>query len=188
MQVAVAKWRNWFATVKKDCTHSASGTRYCVQGPISWKTYALSLMTPELQVVLLYRIYSAIYHAGMHLPAIVIYLLAKFMYKCDIHPKSSIGAGFLLVHAFDIVVGADVRMGSNVVLFNGVSLGKKHSGVIGAGMPQVGNDCLFGTGAKILGGVVIGNNVTIGANSVVLQDVENGVTCAGNPARVLQKA
>lgn len=188
MSLSLGKWQRWCAIVRRDWLHSASGTRYCIKGPVSWKAYAYALLTSEFQAVFFYRIYSAFYHAGWRLPGLFIYLIVKFLYKCDIYPKSRIGEGFLLVHAFDIVVGADVELGSDVVIFNGVSLGKKHSGVMGAGMPKVGNGCLLGSGAKILGAIVIGDNVTVGANAVVLSDVPDQAVCVGNPARVILKS
>ncbi len=94
----------------------------------------------------------------------------------------------MVMHGFDLVIGPDVTIGSDVVVFNGVSMGKKHVGVLGGGMPRIGNACVIGTGAKLLGGIVIGDKVIVGANSVVLHDVPSGKICAGIPARIISDA
>jgi serine O-acetyltransferase len=114
-----------------------------------------------------------------------LYLITKFLYKSDLYPRARIGSGLLLVHGFDVVVGADAVLGKDVVIFNGVSVGKKNVGVVSAGMPKIGDDCVLGTGAKILGPIQIGDSVTIGANSVVIKNVASHSVCAGNPAKVL---
>ena len=91
----------------------------------------------------------------------------------------------MIMHGFDLVIGPDVTIGRDVVVFNGVSMGKKHVGVLGGGMPKIGDSCVIGTGAKLLGDIVIGDRVTVGANSVVLHDVPAGKICAGIPARII---
>ena len=94
------------------------------------------------------------------------------------------GPGLSLYHTgARIAVKYGTTLGANCTLLEGVVFGKK----TGEGdEPQtVGDNCYFGTGAKILGTLTIGNNVTVGANSVVTHNLPDGVTAAGAPARVL---
>lgn len=175
----------WCSTLQRDILHAASGTNYCQGFQLPLQSYLITFLKPEYQLVLWYRIYSAIYKCKPRIFGYLIYLFAKFVYKCDLHPKSSIGPGFMVMHGFDLVIGPDVTIGKDVVVFNGVSMGKKHVGVLGGGMPRIGDACVIGTGAKLLGDIIIGDRVIVGANSVVLNDVPARTTCAGIPARII---
>lgn len=177
--------KQWFSTCKRDWLHSASGTNYCAGEAVSFRSFIIALLTPEFQLVIWYRIYSAIYKNASKTIGALLYLFIKFIYKCDLHPKCTIGSGFLLVHGFDVVIGPDVVIGQDVVVFNGVSMGKKYVGVLDGEMPKLGDQCVIGTGAKLLGGIILGSKVTVGANAVVLQDIPSGSMCAGVPAKVI---
>ncbi|MEZ0232439.1 MAG: serine O-acetyltransferase [Methylophilaceae bacterium] len=134
----------------------------------------------------MYRIYSAMYQNGLKVIGLLLYLFVKFIYKCDIHPKCKIGSGFLLVHGFGIVIGPDVEMGCDVVVFNGVNMGKKNVGVLYGAMPKIGSRCIIGTGSKLLGEIRLGDAVTVGANAVVLEDIPENSVCVGIPARIVK--
>ncbi len=177
--------RTWLSRCKQDLLHSASGTNYCAGSDVPLRAYLIALLTPEFQMVIWYRIYSAIYKSLSKTIGILIYLVIKFIYKCDLHPKATIGAGFLLVHGFDVVIGPDVFIGQNVVVFNGVNMGKKHVGVVNGAMPKIGDRCVIATGAKLIGGIVLGENVTVGANAVLMVDAPANSICVGVPAKVL---
>ena len=69
------------------------------------------------------------------------------------------------------------------MLFQQVTLGTHHDDQA----PVLGADVLVGAGAKILGGVRIGNHARIGANAVVLCDVPDHATAVGIPARIIQR-
>jgi serine O-acetyltransferase len=86
------------------------------------------------------------------------------------------------------VIGA-WRIGSNVTIFQGVTLGAKEldMGFDCGRRPEVGNNVVLGAGCKILGGIHIGDNVTVGANSVVVDSVEANSTVVGIPARKVSK-
>jgi len=103
----------------------------------------------------------------------------------EIHPSARIGVGFFIDHGMGVVIGETAEVGDHVTLFQGVTLGgtgkergKRH--------PTLGNHVVVGAGAKILGGITIGDNVKIGANSVVLKSVPANSTVIGVPGRIIK--
>jgi len=111
--------------------------------------------------------------------------LARWLTGIEIHPGAKIGTGFFIDHGMGVVIGETAEIGDYVTLFQGVTLGgtgkergKRH--------PTLGNHVVVGAGAKILGGIRIGDNVKIGANSVVLKSVPANSTVIGVPARVIK--
>jgi serine O-acetyltransferase len=111
--------------------------------------------------------------------------LARWLTGIEIHPGAQIGSGFFIDHGMGVVIGETAEIGDYVTLFQGVTLGgtgkergKRH--------PTLGNHVVVGAGAKILGGIQIGDNVKIGANSVVLKSVPPNSTVIGVPARVIK--
>ncbi len=111
--------------------------------------------------------------------------VARWLTGIEIHPSARIGTGFFIDHGMGVVIGETAEIGDYVTLFQGVTLGgtgkergKRH--------PTLGNHVVVGAGAKILGGITIGDNVKIGANSVVLKSVAANSTVIGVPARVIK--
>lgn len=111
--------------------------------------------------------------------------LARWLTGIEIHPGAKIGQGFFIDHGMGVVIGETAEIGDFVTLFQGVTLGgtgkergKRH--------PTVGNHVVVGAGAKILGAIRIGDNVKIGANSVVLKSVPPHSTVIGVPARIIK--
>lgn len=153
--------------------------------PLTPARAAYLAMVPEVRVVAAYRFYSALHRAGHVRLAQLAYLRAKRRYGCDLHPAAEIGPGLRIAHAQDIVVGPEVRVGSEVMIFNGVTLGNKLGRTAWLGMPRVGDAAVLGTGAKILGAVEVGARSRVGANAVVLTDVPPDATAVGAPARVV---
>jgi serine O-acetyltransferase len=117
----------------------------------------------------------------------VIEYMIRVLYASDISCAASIGPGFVIVHGHDIVIGADARIGARCKIFNGVTLGNKDTSQSSAGnQPMVGNGVTISTGAKLLGPIKVGDNVVIGANSVVIKDCPADCVVAGVPARVVK--
>ena len=150
--------------------------------------------TSKLEVVLTYAGFHALLayrishwlkaHDVPILPR-VISQLARWVTGVEIHPAAQIGTGFFIDHGMGVVIGETAEIGDYVTLFQGVTLGgtgkergKRH--------PTLGNHVVVGAGAKILGGITIGDNVKIGANSVVLKSVPANSTVIGVPARVIK--
>ena len=110
---------------------------------------------------------------------------ARWLTGVEIHPGAQIGTGFFIDHGMGVVIGETTEIGDFVTLFQGVTLGgtgkergKRH--------PTLGNHVVVGAGAKVLGGIRIGDNVKIGANAVVLRSVPPNSTVVGNPGRVVK--
>jgi serine O-acetyltransferase len=111
--------------------------------------------------------------------------IARWLTGIEIHPSAKIGERFFIDHGMGVVIGETAEIGDHVTLFQGVTLGgtgkergKRH--------PTLGNHVVVGAGAKILGGITIGDNVKIGANSVVLKSVPPNSTVIGVPARIIK--
>lgn len=97
----------------------------------------------------------------------------------------SVGRRFKIEHFGAITVSGDAVFGDDVVIRNGVTVGLRHTGVRGA--PIVGDRVDIGAGAKILGPIRVGNDVVIGANAVVIEDVPPNSLAVGVPARILPR-
>ncbi|MBI4715452.1 MAG: serine O-acetyltransferase [Nitrospirae bacterium] len=151
--------------------------------------------TSVIEVVLAYAgLHAIILHRFAHplwtwkvpiLPRLISHL-GRFLTGIEIHPGAVIGEGFFIDHGMGVVIGETARIGNNVTLFQGVTLGgtgkergKRH--------PTLGNNVVVGVGAKVLGAITIGDNVKIGANSVVLESVPPDATVVGVPGRVVKQ-
>jgi len=121
------------------------------------------------------------------LPALFTYLNIV-LFGLEVSPRCEIGPGIFFPHPSGTVIGA-WRIGSNVTIFQGVTLGAKEldMGFDLRLRPEIGDNVTLGAGSRILGGIHIGDNVTVGANSVVLDSVEAGSTVVGIPARKVTK-
>ena len=97
-----------------------------------------------------------------------------------IHCKD-IGGGFLIQHGFSTIITAK-KIGKNVKIFQQVTIGYN-----GDNLPTLGDDVEVCCGAKVIGGVYVGNNVTIGAQALVVKDVEDDVVVGGVPAVVIRR-
>ncbi len=116
------------------------------------------------------------------LPNLLTYLNI-ILFGLEVSPRCEIGPGIFFPHTSGTVIGAS-RIGSEVIVFNGVTLGAKEldKGFDPALRPEVGDRVILGTGCKVLGGIRIGDNVTVGANSVVVKSIMPNMTVAGIPA------
>jgi serine O-acetyltransferase len=132
-----------------------------------------------------YRLSHRLHGWGVPFVPRVISQVARFFTGVEIHPGAKIGRGFFIDHGMGVVVGETAEVGDYVTLFQGVTLGgtgkergKRH--------PTLGNHVVVGAGAKILGGIRIGDNVKIGSNSVVLKSVPANSTVIGVPGRIIK--
>ena len=141
---------------------------------------------PGIKAVLLYRISHFFWK--LNVPYIPRYIsdIARELTAIDIHPGAEIGSEFFIDHGAGVVIGETAEVGNNVTFYSGVVLGgtnleqiKRH--------PTLGDNIVVGTGAKILGPITIGDNVRIGANSVVIHDVPPNCVAVGVPAKIVSK-
>jgi serine O-acetyltransferase len=110
--------------------------------------------------------------------------LNQIIFGIEISPRCMIGPGIFFPHTSGTVIGAS-KIGRGVTIFQGVTLGAKQIDMKYdlALRPELGDFVVVGAGAKVLGGITLGDNVKVGANSVLLQSVPANVTVAGVPAR-----
>ena len=110
----------------------------------------------------------------------IMYMYYKRVLVSDINYRAEIGLGFSMYHVFGTTFSEKVILGANNTVLHGVTLG----GVNGM-YPKSGNNVYFGPGCCVLGGVEIGNNVVIAANSVVTKDVPDNAIVAGSPSKII---
>ncbi len=113
--------------------------------------------------------------------AFAFYRLNALLSNIVIGRGAEFGPGLVIMHTFGTVINGAVRGGRNVVLEHGVTIGES-----GGRSPELGDNIYIGAGAKVIGGVRVGSDVKIGANAVVTQDIPDGATAVGVPARVVR--
>ncbi|MDG1302311.1 MAG: serine acetyltransferase [Opitutae bacterium] len=112
------------------------------------------------------------------------YLRVQLLTGIQIPILADIDAGLYIPHPGGIVVNPGFYAGRGLYLSHNVTVGKVHSGER-AGVPKVGEDVYIGPGAVLLGNVKIGDNVAVGANSVVIHDLADDSFAVGAPAKVV---
>jgi len=115
----------------------------------------------------------------------VISLLNIVLFSIEVTPKCVIDGGLYIPHSLGTVIGA-AKIGKNCTIYQGVTLGAKFADVnfTENSRPTILDNVTIGAGAKVLGGITIGNNVTIAANSLVINSVHDNVTVMGVPATI----
>ena len=101
---------------------------------------------------------------------------------CIIGRGAEFGPGFVLIHCVGVVINGKVRGGSKIFIEHQVTIGAERQT-----SPEIGDDCFFGAGAKVIGGVKIGHGAKVGANAVVVEDVPDYCTVAGVPAKIVRR-
>jgi serine O-acetyltransferase len=113
----------------------------------------------------------------------------QIIFGIEISPRCAIGPGIFFPHTSGTVIGAS-KVGRDVTIFQGVTLGAtqidmKYDPAL---RPELGDFVVVGAGAKVLGGISLGDNVRVGANAVLLRSVPANATVAGVPAREVQSS
>lgn len=125
-------------------------------------------------------------HSPYHFIMSLYYLhrLNKLSYKTGFQiPPNVCGPGLNIYHFGPIIINTFTQIGKNVTLYPGVLMGWKKAG---GPCPIIGDNVFIGSGAKIIGGVHIGNNVTIGQNCVVVKDIADGKTIMSTEGRFVK--
>lgn len=138
--------------------------------------------------VFLYRISRSTFVAGVFVVPHVCTYLNIVLFGIEISPRCKIGPRLFLPHTSGTVIGA-YEIGGDATIFQGVTLGATCMDMkFEPGMrPHIGNNVVLGAGSKVIGGVTLGDCVTVGANAVVLSCVESNSTVVGIPAKKLHR-
>ena len=142
------------------------------------------LLYPGVLALGMHRIGHWLYGGRLYFLARVVNHLARFLTAIDIHPGATIGRNFFIDHGFT-VIGETAEIGDGVTIYQSVTLGGTNpsTGIGGKRHPTLHDGVVIGSGAQILGPVVVGAGAKVGANSVVTKDVAPGATVVGMPAK-----
>jgi len=162
-----------------------------LNGRIGEKASLLRLLCrlphPRFLPIALCRCSRSAFLNGLPALAHLLSYLNQIVFGIEISPRCVIGPGIFFPHTSGTVVGAS-KIGRDVTIFQGVTLGARQMDMNYdlSLRPELGDFVVVGAGAKVLGGITLGDNVTVGANSVLLRSVPANATVAGVPAREVQ--
>ena len=142
------------------------------------------LCYPGLWAVWFHRISHELWRRKIRLPARVLSQIARFFTGVDIHPGALLGRRLFIDHATGVVIGETAIVGSDVTMYQGVTLGGTGKGH-GKRHPTVCDGVFIGNNANVLGNITVGENSRVGAGSVVLADVPPNSTVVGVPAHIV---
>jgi serine O-acetyltransferase len=142
------------------------------------------LIYPGAWALALHRVAHWLYGGKLYFLARMVNHLSRFLTAIDIHPGAVIGKRFFIDHGFT-VIGETAQIGDDVTIYQSVTLGgtSPHDGVPGKRHPTLRDRVVIGSGAQILGPIVIGEDARVGANAVVTKDVAPAATVIGIPAK-----
>lgn len=169
-----------FYKIKKDIEYIME------KDPAARSKLEVFLLYPSIHARIAHMISHFLYNKKLFFLARLISQLARTLTGIEIHPGAILGEAILIDHGMGVIIGETAVVGDRITIYHGTTLGgtgnekgiKRH--------PTVGNDVIIGSGAKVLGNINIGSNSKIGANAVVLEDVPEGATVVGVPARVVK--
>ena len=148
----------------------------------------MKLVNPRFLPVFLIRLAAAVWRHTLFKPfGLLLTWLNFLLFGIECTPRCQIGPGLMLPHTSGTVIGA-VSIGTNATIFQGVTLGAREAdlGFTAETRPEVGDNVIIGAGAKVLGGIKLGNGSQIGANAVVIEDVPGNGVAVGIPAKVVK--
>ena len=157
--------------------------------PAARSKLSLILTYPGVKAVFFHRIANFFSIAKFHLVARIISQFSRFLTGIEIHPNAKIGKNLFIDHGMGVVIGETSDIGDNVTIYHMATLGgiapsinsdnqrnvKRH--------PTLKENVVVGSGAQILGPIVIGKNSKVGANAVVTNNVPENAVMVGIPAK-----
>ena len=157
--------------------------------PAAKSKLSVILTYPGVKAVFLHQIAHFFCVAKFDLIARIISQFSRFLTGIEIHPKAKIGKNLFIDHGMGVVIGETSEIGDNVTIYHAVTLGgispsidsddqrnvKRH--------PTLKNNVVVGSGAQVLGPIIVGENAKIGANAVVTKDVPENAVMVGIPAK-----
>ncbi|GAB3055846.1 serine O-acetyltransferase [Salinicoccus sesuvii] len=155
--------------------------------PAAKNRFEVLATSSGLHAIWSHLIAHRLYRRNFTTSARIISQLTRFLTGIEIHPGAQIGRKLFIDHGMGTVIGETCRIGNNVTIYQGVTLGgtgkeeqKRH--------PDIEDNVLIAAGAKVLGNIRIHENSKIGANSVVLKDIPRDSTVVGIPGYVVKQA
>jgi len=149
--------------------------------PAARSVVEVLLCYPGVHAILMHRFAHHLWRRGWITSARWLSQVARWLTGIEIHPGATIGKRLLIDHGMGVVIGETAEIGDNVTLYQQVTLGgvsldarKRH--------PTIEDDVVIGAGAALLGPFTVGKGARVGANAVVLKEVEPGTTVVGVPA------
>ena len=143
------------------------------------------LTYPGVQAIMIHRISYWLWSRGWRFFPRFLSYLSRLISNVDIHPGAKIGERFFIDHGACVVIGETSIIGDDVTVYHGVTLGGS-SWKKGRRHPFIGNGVMIGAGAKIIGSIQVGDQVRVGANSVVVNDVPSQCTVVGIPGKIVK--
>jgi len=142
------------------------------------------LLYPGVWALGLHRVAHWLFVGELFLLARMVNHLARWLTAIDIHPGAKIGRNLFIDHGFT-VIGETAEIGDNVTIYQCVTLGGTNptNGIAGKRHPTLRDNVIIGSGAQIIGPIVVGERARVGANAVVTDDVPEGATMIGLKAR-----
>jgi serine O-acetyltransferase len=144
------------------------------------RTYEILLAWPGVQALLAHRLANALLDAGVPLLPRLIATVTRSLTGIEIHPAAEIGPGLFIDHGMGVVIGETAKLGEDVTIYQGVTLGGTGFAT-GKRHPTIEDRVTIGSGAKLLGPIIVGHGAKIGANTVVIHDVPPNSTVVGIP-------
>lgn len=150
----------------------------------------------SFEVLLCYPgVWSLIWHKPAHwcykhnlkLIARIISQVTRWFTGIEIHPGATIGRRCFIDHGMGVVIGETTEIGDDVTIYQGATLGGTGKDT-GKRHPTIGNRVIVSSGAKVLGPFKVGDDVKIGAGSVVLKEVPDGCTVVGIPGTIVKRS
>jgi serine O-acetyltransferase len=157
--------------------------------PAAKSKLSLILTYPGVKAVFFHKIANFFYLAKFDLIARIVSQLSRFLTGIEIHPGAKIGKNLFIDHGMGVVIGETSEIGNNVTIYHMATLGGIAPSINSNQQRMVKrhptlNDCVVvGSGAQILGPVIIGANAKVGANAVVTKDVPENAVMVGIPAK-----
>lgn len=168
---------NWFSLLNYNLN------RVLEVDPAAKSKIEVFLLYPHINALIHYRIGHFFYRRNLFFFARLFGQLGRFWTNIEIHPGATIGKGLIIDHGTGCVIGETAIIGDDCLLYHGVTIGgngKEHA----KRHPTLKNHVMVGCNASVLGNIVIGNNVQIGANSVVVKDIEDDQVAYGLAASI----
>ena len=157
--------------------------------PAARSKLSLILTYPGVKAIFFHKVANFFATAKFDLVARIISQFSRFLTGIEIHPKAKIGKNLFIDHGMGVVIGETSEIGDNVTIYHMVTLGGISPSINSDSQRQIKrhptlmNNVVIGSGAQILGPVIVGENAKVGANAVVTKDVPNNAVMIGIPAK-----